>query len=124
EGDISHFQALMTALAATVGVGNIVGVATAVILGGPGAVLWMWIAGFFGMATKYGEAILAVKYRVKDKKGEMSGGPMYYLEHGLKQKWLGVLFAIFGAFAAFGIGNGTQSKAVADAMFDIASFPH
>lgn len=89
DGDISHFQALMTASAATVGTGNIVGVATAVVLGGPGAILWMWVAGFFGMATKYGEAILAVKYRVKDSEGNMSGGPMYYLEHGLKQKWLG-----------------------------------
>lgn len=123
EGDISHFQALMTALAATVGVGNIVGVATAVVLGGPGAVFWMWLAGFFGMATKYGEAILAVKYRVKDHKGEIAGGPMYYLEHGLKQKWLGVLFAVFGAFAAFGIGNGTQSKAVADAMNNTFNVP-
>src|SRR5690625_2759522 len=123
EGDISHFQALMTAMAATVGVGNIVGVATAVVLGGPGAIFWMWLAGFFGMATKYGEAILAVKYRVKDSKGEMAGGPMYYLEHGLKQKWLGVLFAIFGAFAAFGIGNGTQAKAVADAMNNTFSVP-
>lgn len=124
EGDISHFQALMTAMAATVGTGNIVGVATAVVLGGPGAVFWMWLAGFFGMATKYGEAILAVKYRVKDDKGEMAGGPMYYLEHGLKQKWLGVLFAIFGALAAFGIGNGTQSKAVADLMNSTFSVPH
>lgn len=124
EGDISHFQALMTAMAATVGVGNIVGVATAIALGGPGAVFWMWLAGFFGMATKYGEAILAVKYRVKDSKGEMAGGPMYYLEHGLKQKWLGVLFAIFGALAAFGIGNGTQAKAVADAMNETFSVPH
>src|SRR5690625_4178789 len=124
EGDISHFQALMTAMAATVGVGNIVGVATAVVLGGPGAIFWMWLAGFFGMATKYGEAILAVKYRVKDSKGEMAGGPMYYLEHGLKQKWLGVLFAIFGALAAFGIGNGTQSKAVADALNNTFSVPH
>lgn len=124
EGDISHFQALMTAMAATVGVGNIVGVATAITLGGPGAVFWMWLAGFFGMATKYGEAILAVKYRVKDSKGEMAGGPMYYLEHGLKQKWLGVLFAIFGALAAFGIGNGTQAKAVADAMNETFSVPH
>ena len=118
EGDISQFQALMTAMAATVGVGNIVGVATAVSLGGPGAIFWMWMAGFFGMATKYGEAILAVKYRVKDSDGQMAGGPMYYLEHGLKQKWLGVLFAIFGAFAAFGIGNGTQSKAVADVVHE------
>lgn len=123
EGDISHFQALMTAMAATVGVGNIVGVATAVVMGGPGAIFWMWLAGFFGMATKYGEAILAVKYRVKDHRGQMSGGPMYYLEHGLKQKWLGVLFAIFGAFAAFGIGNGTQAKAVADAMNNTFSVP-
>ncbi|GIN23213.1 MAG TPA: sodium:alanine symporter family protein [Bacillus bacterium] len=112
EGDISHFQALMTALAATVGTGNIVGVATAVVLGGPGAVFWMWISAFFGMATKYAEAILAVKYRIVDKNGLMSGGPMYYLERGLKQKWLGVLFAIFGAFAAFGIGNLVQSNAV------------
>lgn len=124
EGDISHFQALMTAMAATVGTGNIVGVATAIVLGGPGAVFWMWMAGFFGMATKYGEAILAVKYRVKDENGEMSGGPMYYLEHGLKQKWLGVLFAVFGALAAFGIGNGTQSKAVADMMFSTFSVPN
>ncbi|MUV36854.1 putative transporter [Lentibacillus sp. JNUCC-1] len=123
DGDISHFQALMTASAATVGTGNIVGVATAIVLGGPGAVLWMWLAGLFGMATKYGEAILAVKYRVKDSEGNMSGGPMYYLEHGLKQKWLGVLFAIFGALAAFGIGNGTQAKAVADLMNDTFSIP-
>ncbi|MFC5603759.1 alanine/glycine:cation symporter family protein [Sporosarcina koreensis] len=124
DGDISQFQALMTAMAATVGVGNIVGVATAVYMGGPGAVFWMWLAGFFGMATKYGEAILAVKYRVKDSNGEMAGGPMYYLEHGLKQKWLGILFAIFGALAAFGIGNGTQSKAVADVMKNTFDVPH
>lgn len=123
EGDISHFQALMTASAATIGTGNIVGVATAIVLGGPGAVFWLWIAGLFGMATKYGEAILAVKYRVKDSEGKMAGGPMYYLEHGLKQKWLGVLFAVFGALAAFGIGNGTQSKAVADLMHDTFSVP-
>ncbi len=112
EGDISHFQALMTALAATVGTGNIVGVATAVVLGGPGAIFWMWISAFFGMATKYAEAILAVKYRIVDENGQMSGGPMYYLERGLKQKWLGVLFAVFGALAAFGIGNLVQSNAV------------
>ncbi|MGN7388693.1 alanine/glycine:cation symporter family protein [Sporosarcina sp. SAFN-015] len=124
DGDITQFQALMTAMAATVGVGNIVGVATAVYMGGPGAIFWMWLAGFFGMATKYGEAILAVKYRVKDAKGQMAGGPMYYLEHGLKQKWLGVLFAIFGALAAFGIGNGTQSKAVADVMNNTFNVPH
>lgn len=113
EGDISQFQALTTALAATVGTGNIVGVATAVVLGGPGAIFWMWVSAFFGMATKYSEAILAVRFRVKDAKGQMAGGPMYYLEHGLKQKWLAVLFAIFGALAAFGIGNGTQSNSVA-----------
>lgn len=123
QGDISHFQALTTASAATIGVGNIVGVATAIVLGGPGAVFWMWLAGFFGMATKYAEAILAVKYRVTDPEGNMAGGPMYYLEHGLKQKWLGVLFAIFGAFAAFGIGNGTQAKAVADLMKSTFSVP-
>ncbi|WP_318616482.1 sodium:alanine symporter family protein [Sporosarcina sp. YIM B06819] len=124
DGDISQFQALMTAMAATVGVGNIVGVATAVVMGGPGAIFWMWLAGFFGMATKYGEAILAVKYRVKDSQGQMAGGPMYYLEHGLKQKWLGILFALFGALAAFGIGNGTQAKAVADVMKLTFNVPH
>ena len=118
KGDISHFQALSTAMAATVGTGNIVGVATAVVLGGPGAVFWMWLSAFFGMATKYGEAILAVKYRIVDSKGLMAGGPMYYLEHGLKQKWLAVLFAIFGAIAAFGIGNGTQSNSVASIVED------
>lgn len=123
EGDISHFQALMTALAATVGTGNIVGVATAVLLGGPGAVFWMWITALVGMATKYAEAILAVKYRVKDKNGEMSGGPMYYLERGLKQKWLGVLFAIFGAIAAFGIGNMVQSNSVSGVMQSTFSVP-
>ncbi|WP_453989951.1 alanine/glycine:cation symporter family protein [Bacillus nitroreducens] len=123
DGDISHFQALMTASAATIGTGNIVGVATAVVMGGPGAIFWMWLAGLFGMATKYGEAILAVKYRIKDPEGNMAGGPMYYLEHGLKQKWLGVLFALFGALAAFGIGNGTQSKAVADLMHSTFSVP-
>ncbi len=116
EGDISHFQALMTALAATIGTGNIAGVATAVFIGGPGAVLWMWLSALFGMATKYAEAILAVKYRVKNKNGEMSGGPMYYLDKGLNAKWLGVLFAFFGAFAAFGIGNMVQSNSVADAV--------
>ncbi|MGX7596510.1 alanine/glycine:cation symporter family protein [Planococcus plakortidis] len=123
QGDISHFQALSTAMAATVGTGNIVGVATAVILGGPGAVFWMWFSAFFGMATKYGEAVLAVKYRIVDAKGQMAGGPMYYLEHGLKQKWLAVLFAIFGAIAAFGIGNGTQSNSVASVVRDTFSVP-
>ena len=112
EGDISHFQALMTALAATVGTGNVVGVATAVVIGGPGAVFWMWMTALVGMATKYSEGILGVKYRQKNSKGEMSGGPMYYLEHGLGQKWLGVLFAFFAVFAAiFGIGNMIQANA-------------
>ncbi|WP_100330374.1 alanine/glycine:cation symporter family protein [Bacillus xiapuensis] len=123
EGDISHFQALMTALAATVGTGNIVGVATAVIIGGPGAIFWMWLSAFFGMATKYAEAVLAVKYRVQDADGEMSGGPMYYLERGLKQKWLGVTFALFGAIAAFGIGNLVQANAVAGVVKSTFNVP-
>lgn len=116
EGDITHFQALMTALAATVGTGNIAGVATAIAIGGPGALFWMWITGLFGMATKYAEAVLAVKYRVKDKNGNMSGGPMYYLANGLNLKWLGTLFAVFASVAAFGIGNMVQSNSVADAI--------
>lgn len=116
EGDISHFHALMTALAATIGTGNIAGVATAVFTGGPGAVFWMWVTAFFGMATKYAEAILAVKYRIVDEKGEMAGGPMYYISRGLKMKWLGWLFALFGSLAAFGIGNMTQTNSVALAM--------
>ncbi|OEF99203.1 transporter [Vulcanibacillus modesticaldus] len=113
EGDISHFAALMTALAATIGTGNIVGVATAVVLGGPGAVFWMWITALVGMATKYAEGVLAVKYRVVDENGEMAGGPMYFIEKGLGWKWLAVLFAIFASVAAFGIGNMVQSNAVA-----------
>lgn len=116
EGDISHFQALMTALAATVGTGNIAGVATAIAIGGPGALFWMWITGLFGMATKYAEAVLAVKYRIKDKNGNMSGGPMYYLAKGMNLKWLGAMFAVFAAVAAFGIGNMVQSNSVADAV--------
>ncbi|GAA4704848.1 sodium:alanine symporter family protein [Brevibacillus fulvus] len=115
-GDINHFQALMTALAATIGMGNIAGVATAVAVGGPGAILWMWITALFGMATKYAEAILAVKYRVQDQNGQFSGGPMYYLSLGLKQKWLGILFALFGTVASFGIGNMVQSNSVAEAV--------
>ncbi len=116
EGDISHFQALMTALAATVGVGNIAGVATAIAVGGPGAIFWMWVTGLVGMATKYSEAILAVKYRKKDANGAMIGGPMYYISEGLGLKWLGVLFAVFAAVAAFGIGNMVQSNSVSDAV--------
>jgi len=115
-GDISHFQALMTALAATVGTGNIAGVATAIVIGGPGALFWMWITGLFGMATKYSEALLAIKFREKDKFGTMSGGPMYYISKGLGWKWLGILFAIFAAVAAFGIGNMVQSNSVAEAV--------
>ena len=115
-GDITHFQALMTALSATVGTGNIAGVATAIAVGGPGALFWMWITGLVGMATKYGEAVLAVKYRIKAEDGEMSGGPMYYIANGLGWKWLGTLFAIFAAIAAFGIGNMVQSNSVADAV--------
>ncbi len=113
EGDISGFGALATALAATIGTGNIVGVATAVSIGGPGAILWCWLTGLFGIATKYGEAILAIKYRVKDKNGNMVGGPMYALERGLGQKWLGVMFAIFAGIACFGIGNMTQGNSIA-----------
>ena len=101
KGDISPFAALMTALAATVGNGNIAGVATAIAIGGPGAPVYMWIAGFVGMATKYAEAVLAIKYREKDDSGMMSGGPMYYISKGLGWKWLGTLFAVFAAIAAF-----------------------
>ncbi|HEX9579876.1 MAG TPA: sodium:alanine symporter family protein [Gemmatimonadales bacterium] len=119
-GDISHFQALMTALAATVGTGNIAGVATAIAAGGPGALFWMWVTGLVGMATKFAEAVLAVKYRETDERGEMIGGPMFYLSRGLKHKGigkaLGVAFAVFGAVAAFGIGNMVQSNSVADAL--------
>jgi AGCS family alanine or glycine:cation symporter len=117
EGDISHFQALMTALAATVGTGNIAGVATAIASGGPGALFWMWITGLFGMSTKYAEAVLAVKYRETGKSGEMNGGPMYYISNGLGWKWLGCVFAILAAVAAFGIGNMVQSNSVAEVVY-------
>ncbi|MBM9518504.1 sodium:alanine symporter family protein [Desulforhopalus vacuolatus] len=116
EGDITHFQALMTALSATVGTGNIAGVATAIAIGGPGALVWMWLTGVVGMATKYAEAVLAVKFRVTDENGEMAGGPMYYISRGLNMPWLGTLFAVFAACAAFGIGNMTQSNSIADAV--------
>ena len=111
-GDVSQFGALATSLAATIGTGNIIGVATAVALGGPGAVLWCWITGVFGIATKYGEGLLAVKYRRRTSDGRMLGGPMYALETGLGQKWLAVLFALFTAVAAFGIGNTVQANAI------------
>lgn len=115
EGEISHFAALMTALAATVGIGNIVGVATAITMGGPGAVFWMWVTGFVGMATKYAEAVLAVKYREQGDNG-FKGGPMYYLTNGLNMPKLGMAFAVFTALAAFGIGNMTQANAVAQIL--------
>ena len=111
-GDVSQFGALATSLAATIGTGNIIGVATAVALGGPGAVLWMWITGVFGIATKYSEGLLAIKYREKTADGTMLGGPMYALEKGLKLKWLAVLFSIFTAIAAFGIGNTVQANSI------------
>jgi len=117
EGDISHFQALMTALAATVGTGNIVGVATAIAVGGPGAVFWLWLTGMVGMVTKYSEALLAVKFRVVAENGKMAGGPMYYIERGLGQKWMAVLFACLTVVASFGIGNMTQANAVADGLY-------
>ncbi|MEE2986545.1 MAG: sodium:alanine symporter family protein [Nitrospinota bacterium] len=116
KGDISHFGALMTALAATVGVGNIAGVSTAVALGGPGAIFWMWLTGLVGMATKYSESFLAVKFRQINEHGEISGGPMYYLEFGVGHKWLAVSFAAFGALAAFGIGNMIQANTTAHAV--------
>ena len=111
-GDVSQFQALTTALASTIGTGNIVGVGTAIFLGGPGAVLWCWLTGVFGIATKYAESLIAVKYRVKTKDGRMQGGAMYALERGLNMKWLGVLFALLAMLASFGIGCGTQINAI------------
>ena len=118
DGDISHFGALTTALAATIGTGNIVGGATAIAAGGPGAVFWMWLTGVFGIATKYSEALLAVKYRVTCANGQMAGGPMYVLERGMNLKWLGVLFAFFTAIAAFGIGNMVQANSIAELVRD------
>ena len=112
-GDVSQFGALATALAATIGTGNIIGVATAVALGGPGAVLWCWLTGLFGISTKYAEGLLAVKYRERTPEGRMVGGPMYALEKGMNCKWLAVLFALFTAIAAFGIGNTVQANAIA-----------
>ena len=122
-GDISQFQALMTALAATIGTGNIAGVATAIVLGGPGALFWMWLCAIFGMATKYAEGLLAVKYRVRDEDGKMSGGPMYYISLGLNMKWLGMLFAVFGMIAALGTGASVQSNSLAESMFSSFGVP-
>jgi alanine or glycine:cation symporter, AGCS family len=134
EGDISHYQALTVALAATIGVGNIAGVGTAIALGGPGALFWMWVTGLVGMATKYAEAFLGVKYRRVDAKGEQSGGPMFYLSGGLKTQFgpkagfigtiLAIAFAIFGAIAAFGIGNMVQSNSVAAALENEFAVPN
>jgi len=118
KGDITPFNALMTSLSATIGTGNIAGVGTAIAIGGPGAIFWMWCTALVGMATKYAEAVLAVKYREVDEEGNHVGGPMYYIKNGLKGHWawLGTAFAIFGAMAGFGIGNMVQANSVADAM--------
>ncbi len=129
EGDITPFQALMTSLSATIGTGNIAGVATAIAAGGPGAVFWMWVTGAFGGAVKFGEAVLAVKYRITNENGEQSGGPMYYIKLGMKEKfggnwgWLGWSFALFGFVASFGIGNMVQSNSVASALQNSMNVP-
>jgi AGCS family alanine or glycine:cation symporter len=125
EGDITAFAALMTALSATIGTGNIAGVATAIFLGGPGAVFWMWMTALFGMATKYAEAVLAVKYREVDELGKYVGGPMYYIKNGLgaRWQWLAVAFALFGTLASFGIGNMVQAHSVADAVESMFQIP-
>jgi AGCS family alanine or glycine:cation symporter len=123
EGDITPFQAVATALAATVGTGNVAGVATAIALGGPGAIFWMWVSAIFGMTTKFGEVVLAIKYREKTEDGRYVGGPMYYITKGLKWKWLAVIFAVFGALAAFGIGNMVQSNSVAASLQESFSIP-
>ena len=126
EGDIAPFNALMTSLAATIGTGNIAGVATAIFLGGPGALFWMWCTALVGMATKYAEAVLAVKYREVDTNGMHIGGPMFYIKNGLKShwSWLGTTFAVFGALAGFGIGNTIQANSVADVMHETFAVPH
>ena len=124
-GEIPPFHALMTALSATVGSGNVAGVATAIYLGGPGAVFWMWVMALFGMATKYGEAVLAVRFRHVDQFGRHVGGPMYYIRNGLgpKWQWLAILFSLFGTVAAFGIGNTVQANTVANAVESNFSVP-
>ncbi len=124
DGEITPFQAVSTALAATVGTGNIAGVATAIALGGPGAVFWMWLSAFFGMMTKFSEVVLSIQYREKNADGSWSGGPMYYIKNGLNIKWLASLFAILGAFAAFGIGNMVQSNSVAESIYATFNIPH
>ena len=119
DGDVSQFGALATALAATIGTGNIIGVGTAIALGGPGAVMWCWLTGVFGIATKYSEGLLAVKYRLKSEQGHMLGGPMYVLQEGLHSRWAGMLFAIFTAIAAFGIGSTVQANAISTLARDV-----
>ncbi len=125
KGDISPFSALMTSLSATIGTGNIAGVATAIALGGPGALFWMWITALFGMATKYAEAVCAVRFREQDEAGNYSGGPMYYIKNGLSKKWhwLGFAFALFGSLAGFGIANTVQSNSVAQVLTDSFAVP-
>ena len=123
KGDVSQFGALATALAATIGTGNIVGVATAITLGGPGAVFWCWLTGVFGIATKYAEGLLAVKYRIRTPHGKMAGGPMYALERGLHMKWLAVLFCVFTVCASFGIGNLVQSNAISMLCYETYQIP-
>ncbi|MDE0242203.1 MAG: amino acid carrier protein, partial [bacterium] len=129
EGEVKPFNALMTALSATVGTGNIAGVATAIALGGPGAIFYMWLIALFGMATKYAEAVCAVTYREVDATGKYVGGPMYYLRNGVGEfapelgKWLGIAFAIFGAIAAFGIGNAVQVNSMASALINSFGVP-
>jgi alanine or glycine:cation symporter, AGCS family len=123
QGDITQFQSLMTALAATIGIASIAGMATAIISGGFGAIFWMWVVALIGMVTKYAEAILAVKYRQVDKRNQMCGGPMYYIEKGLNQKWLAVLFALFGSLASFAGGNMIQSQSISEAMHELFHMP-
>ncbi len=123
EGEVTHFQALSTALSATIGTGNIAGVGTAIAIGGPGAIFWMWITAIFGMGLKYAECLLSLNFRVVHEDGTTGGGPMYYLEKGLGKKWLGVAFAIFAAIAAFGIGNMVQANSVAEPLLDTFGVP-
>ncbi|MFR9521077.1 MAG: amino acid carrier protein, partial [Rikenellaceae bacterium] len=125
QGDVSQFGALVTSLAATIGTGNIIGVATAVTLGGPGAVMWCWLSGILGISTKYAESLLAVKYRTKDEDGEMVGGPMYVIERGMghRWRWLAILFALFTILAAFGIGSSVQSNAFASVVESSTGLP-
>lgn len=123
DGEITHFQALSAALSATIGTGNIAGVGTAIALGGPGAVFWMWVTAVFGMGLKYAECLLALKYRTIHDDGTVGAGPMYYLEKGLGQKWLGILFAVFAIFASFGIGNMVQANSVAEPLLNTFDVP-